>query len=137
MTATEPFSAKWLKKAQSIVNSDASFRKRGSIDVKMAVKIGKATYLVTFGGFSCHDVKKMNDNDLRDADFIIDMTAEQWDRFLAGRRAGNGRTLLDLDTTDGIVKTVNPRKKLDFLRYHTSLQAFFDAGANADATQAA
>jgi len=137
MTTAEPLSVKWLKKAQSIVNADSSFRKRGSIDVKMGVRIGKATYLVTFAGFSCHDVHKLNDNDLRDADFIVEMSADQWDRFLAGRRAGNGRTLADLDTTDGVVKTVNPRKKLEFLRFHTSLQAFFDAGANADATQAA
>ena len=60
------------------------------------------------------------------------MSADQWDRFLDGRRSGNGRTLVEIDTTDDVVKAINPRKKLDFLRYHTSLQAFFDAGVRAD-----
>ncbi len=137
MSAHETLSETWLKKAQSAVNADPSFRKRGSIDVKMAVKSDKATYLVTFGGFSCHDVRTMTDAGLRDADFAIDMSADQWERFLQGRRSGSGRTLVDIDTTDDIVKAINPRKKLDFLRYHTSLQAFFDAGARAGSPQAA
>jgi hypothetical protein len=119
------------------VNADPSFRKRGSIDVKMAVKSDKSTYLVTFGGFSCHDVRTMTDAGLRDADFAIDMSDDKWERFLQGRRSGSGRTLVDIDTTDDIVKAINPRKKLDFLRYHTSLQAFFDAGARAGSSHAA
>ena len=137
MSAHETVSEKWLKNAQSAVNADPSFRKRGSIDVKMAVKSDKSTYLVTFGGFTCHDVRTITDAGLRDADFAIDMSADQWDRFVQGRRNGSGRTLVDLDTTDDIIKAINPRKKLDFLRYHTSLQAFFDAGARADSPQAA
>ena len=136
MSARETLSMKWLQKAQSTVNADPSFRKRGSIDVKMGVQVDKATYLVTFGGFSCHNVQTMSDTELRDSDFIIEMSADQWERFLDGRRNGNGRTLIDIDTTDDIVKAINPRKKLDFLRYHTSLQAFFDAGAR-DTPQAA
>jgi hypothetical protein len=137
VSAHEPLSEQWLKNAQTAVNADPSFRKRGSIDVKMAVKSDKSTYLVTFGGFSCHDVHAMTDAGLRDADFAVEMSADQWDRFLQGRRNGSGRTLVEIDTTDDIVKAINPRKKLDFLRYHTSLQAFFDAGVHADSPQAA
>jgi len=137
VSAAQIPSAEWLEKARSAVNADPAFRKRGSIDVNMAVKVDKSTYLVTFSGFSCHNVQKMSEHDLRDADFIIEMTADQWQRFLEGRRSGNGRTLVDIDTTDDVVKAINPRKKLDFLRYHTSLQAFFDAGALADASKVA
>ena len=72
MSAHETVSAKWLKSAQSAVNADPSFRKRGSIDVKMAVKSDKSIYLVTFGGFSCHDVRTITDAGVRDADFAID-----------------------------------------------------------------
>ena len=137
MSAAQTLSAEWLERARGVVNADPAFRKRGSIDVNMAVKIAESTYLVTFSGFSCHNVQKMNEHDLRDADFIVEMSAEQWQRFLEGRRSGNGRTLIDLDTTDGVIKALNPRKQLEFLRYHTSLQAFFDAGARAAAPQVA
>ncbi len=135
MTAQVVPTLEWLQRARTAVNADPAFRKRGTIDCKMGVHAGDATHLVTFSGFSCHGVQTMPRRDLRDADFIVDMTPEQWDRFLTGRRSG-GRTLIDIDTTDGVVKAQNPRKRLDFLRYHTSIQAFFDAGA-VDAARAA
>jgi hypothetical protein len=123
--------AEWLQTAQARVNADPKFRKLGSIDVAMVVHVGSSACLVTFGGFSCHGVAQITPQQMRDADFTVTMSPESWDKFVAGRRSGTGRTLLDIDSTDGVVTAVNPRKKLDFLRCHTSLQAFFDAGATA------
>lgn len=137
MTTHEALSIKWLKKAQARVNEDPAFRKLGSIDVAMIVHVGSSAYLVTFGGFSCHAVAKITPHEMRDADFIVTMSPDAWNRFVDGRRDGTGRTLVELDATDGVVTAANPRKKLDFLRYHTSLQAFFDAGAASDTAQAA
>ena len=117
----------WLDRARARVNADPKFRKRGSIDTTMGLKVGGDAFLVSFAAFGCTEVRTQA-SDLRDADFVIEMSADQWQRYLAARRAGTGRTLAELDTTDGIVKAQSPRKKLDFLRYHTSLQAFFDAG---------
>ena len=77
MSAHETVSEKWLKSAQSAVNADPSFRKRGSIDVKMAVKSDKSIYLVTFGGFSCHDVRTITDAGVRDACLHVDAEALQ------------------------------------------------------------
>jgi hypothetical protein len=128
---SETLTAKWLKQAQQTVNGDPAFKKLGTIDTNMALKIGRAAFLVNFAGFSCHDVKKIAAKDLRDADFVIEMNQDLWDRFLAGRRRGDGVTLTELDTTDAVVKSDDPRKKLEFFRYHVSLQAFLDAGARA------
>lgn len=119
----------WLQKARARVNADPKFRKLGSIDVAMIVHVGNAACLVTFAGFTCHGVANVTPQQMRDADFIVTMSPEGWEKFVDGRRSGTGRTLLDLDATDKVVTAVNPRKKLHFLRYHTSLQAFFDAGA--------
>ena len=121
-------STEWLERARARVNADPKFRKRGSIDTQMAISIGGDRYLVSFAAFGCASVRAIGANDLRDADFVVEMSADQWQRFLDGRRDGAGRTLAELDTTDGVVKAQNPRKKLDFLRYHTSIQAFIDAG---------
>jgi hypothetical protein len=125
--------AKWLKTAQNAVNDDPAFRALGSIDVNMGFKVGSAAFLVTFGGFSCHDVRKIRVAELRDADFVVEMSQKQWDAFLKGRTSGKGVTLAELDNVDGVIKAINPRKNLDFLRYHLSVQAFIDAGAGAEA----
>jgi hypothetical protein len=74
-------------------------------------------------------VHKISESELRDADYLIEMTPETWSSFLAGRREGDGPSLAELDTTEGVVKAKNPRDKLDFYRYHLSVQAFLDAGA--------
>jgi len=125
--------AKWLKTAQNAINGDPAFRALGSVDVEMGIKVGSAAFLVTFGGFTCHDVRKIKVAQLRDADFVVEMSQDGWDSFLEGRTTGTGATLAELDNVDGVVKAINPRKKLDFLRYHLSVQAFIDAGARAEA----
>lgn len=128
---SDTLSQQWLQRARAAVNADPDFRRRGSIDVTMALRSAGATYLVTFAGFTCHDVRTVAEGDARSAAFTIAMSPDRWDRFLEGRRTGAGRTLLDIDTTDGVISAPQPRKKLEFLRFHTSLQAFFDAGAAA------
>jgi hypothetical protein len=121
--------AKWLKQAKDTVNADPAFRKLGNVDTKVALKVGKPAFLIDFSGFTCHGVHKIGDNELRDADYLIEMTPESWSSFLEGRRQGSGPSLAELDTDQGIVKAKNPRAKLDFYRYHLSVQAFLDAGA--------
>lgn len=129
--SAEIFSAGWFKQAQTAVNADPTFRKRGSVDVKMGVKVGNGCVLVTFAGFSCHGVEDLKPTDTRDADFMVELTPDQWQRFVEGRRSPQGRTLAQIDVTENVVKAATPRRKLDFLRFHTSLQAFFDAGVKA------
>jgi len=126
---SETLTAKWLKHAQDSVNSDPKFRKLGNIDTKVAIKVGKPAYLVDFSGFTCHGVRKISAGEVRDADYLIEMTPETWGTFLDGRRQGDGPSLAELDTAEGVVKAKTPRDKLDFYRYHLSLQAFLDAGA--------
>ena len=128
---SDNLSVKWLKKAQADVNQDPDFRALGSVDTQMGLKVGKSAFLVSFAGFTCHGVRKISADDLRDADFVVEMSAAAWNTFIDGRRRGEGPDLIELDTLDRVVKTNDPRKKLDFMRYHLSLQAFLDAGAAA------
>lgn len=121
--------AKWLKTAQTAVNDDPAFRKLGSIDVAVGIKVAGSAFIVTFSGFSCHGVSKVKVSELRDADVVVEMTQAQWDAFLAGRKSGKGVTLTELDQVESVIKAGSPRDRLDYLRYHLSLQAFFDAGA--------
>jgi putative sterol carrier protein len=123
--------AKWLKAAQHSVNEDPAFKKLGYVDTKPALKVGSSAFLLDFSGFSCHGVKKISTKDLRDADYLIEMSPDLWQEFLAGRRRGDGPTLAELDVQQDIVKADNPREKQEFFRFHLSLQAFVDAGVAA------
>jgi hypothetical protein len=123
--------AKWLKTAQNAINEDPAFRELGSIDAKMGIKVAGKAFIVTFSGFTCHDVSGCKVSDLRDADFVVEMSQRDWDAFVQERATGKGASLVELDNVGDVVKAINPRKKLDFLRYHNSFQAFIDAGARA------
>jgi hypothetical protein len=131
MRSDSKLSLAWLERAREAINADKSFRRAGSVDAEVGLRCGDAAFLVSFRGFACSSVREVGVLDLRDADFVVEMSVDQWQRFLAGLTDGRGRSLVDLDTTDGVVKAAHPRRKLDFLRYHTSVQAFFDAGATA------
>ena len=68
---SETLSVKWLKQAQNSVNQDPSFRIHGNVDTKMALKVGRSTYLISFEGFSCHGVQKIKQPEQREADFVV------------------------------------------------------------------
>lgn len=134
---SESLSAKQLKQAQAIVNNDPSFRKIGSIDLNLGVRVANTCYQVVFDGFSCKEINKIKVSELRDVDCVLKFSKDQWTRFIEGCRSGNGPSLMDLDTIEGLTQASSSIKQLLIPRYHLSLQAFFEVYANPDNAQAA
>ena len=126
-----PLNLALLKKARDAVNGDRNFRRLGTCDVRMGLKVGDAAFLVDFVAFECAAVASIELDALRDADFYLEQSPGAWRSYLDGRRSGVAPTLisLDVDTPDGVVKGNDPLKALKFERYHLTLQAFFDTGA--------
>jgi len=120
-----------LNNARDAVNSDPAFRQLGTCDVRMGIKAGDSAFLVDFVAFECAGIEQIDVDALRDADFFVELSPAEWRTYLAGRRGGSAPTLvsLDVDTADGIVKGADPLKTLKFERYHLTLQAFVDKGA--------
>jgi len=121
-----------LERMRDAVNRDSSFRALGSCDARVGLRDGASAYLVTFEAFECAAVAQIDVDDLRDADFYLDLGAA-WQGYLDGRRQASAPSLLslDLDTPGGIVRSsTDPRKAFEFERYHSTLQAFIDAGAS-------
>lgn len=120
-----------LNNARDAVNADPRFRQLGTCDVRMGIKADESAYLVEFAAFECAGVEQIDVDALRDADFFLELSQAEWRTYLLGRRRGDAPTLvsLDVDTPDGIVKGSDPLKTLKFERYHLTLQAFLDKGA--------
>jgi len=118
---------KKLRQAQQFVNADPDFRAYGNVDIKLAIKVGKSAYLLTFEGFTCHHVEKINESRYRDADCLIGLTPAQWKELLVDLNSPGGVGLIGLDTQEKVISGVNPRKKMDLYRYLTSVEAFFRA----------
>jgi len=120
-----------LEKAREAVNADRDFRRLGTCDARVGIKVGDAAFLVDFEAFECAAVAAIELDALRDADFYLELSGDAWKSYLSGRKAGTAPTLvsLDVDTPNGIVKGSDPLKTLKFERYHLTLQSFLDTGA--------
>ena len=115
---------KKLRQAQQVVNSDPHFRSLGNIDIKLGLKVGGSAFLITFSGFTCHQVEKINSTRFREADCLIEMNGEQWDKLSNDLNSADGIGLIGVDAREGVVTGINPRKKMDLYRYLTSVETF-------------
>ena len=133
-------SVQWFNALRDAVNEDPQFRSLGTCDAKVGIKAGHQAFLITFEAFECAGVQEIDEDSLRDADFYLDLSPDEWQEFLSNIRT-NGKAdsdhslnNLDLSRPSGMVKSHDEYRRNSFLRYHLSLQAFFDASAGLETT---
>ena len=119
----------WLPGAQAALNDDPAFRKLGSTDLVLGLKSGRVVRRVVFEAFEVASVDETDEAALRDCELVIEMTPREWTNYLRRRAKGTGPTLVSLDLDRDIVRAANPLDQLKFDRYHLSLQALVDQGA--------
>ena len=133
-------SVDWLEAVRESANGDSQFTSQGTVNCVMGVKAGDSAFAVTFEGFECAGVQAVDEGELRDLDFYIDLPAAEWRELLENIAANGGadsaHTLntIDLTMPNGCVKSGNELRRAAFFQYHLSLQAFFDASARVETT---
>ncbi len=133
-------SLEWFQAVQKLVNADPDFRRLGSIDATMGVKVGPKVYVVTFEAFECSNVREGTEFDLIDLDFFLEMGEEQWHDLIRNTKENGGADLrhtlntLDMLSPDGFSKNATGDQfRADiFFRVNQSLQHFFDSSAKLD-----
>ena len=119
----------WLEGAREALNVDPAYRRLGNADVVIGFKAGKTIRKVTLEAFEVGAVEPIGEDDLRDVELVIDMPARDWTNYLKRRGKGTGPSLLSLDTDREIVSSRSVLDKMKFERYHLSIQALIDKGA--------
>ena len=130
----------WFQALQALVNADPDFRRLGSIDIAMGVKVGPSIFIITFEAFECSDVREGTEYDLIDLDFFLEMSEADWQDLMRNTKENGGADLshtlntLDLMAQDGISKNATGDQfRADlFFRVNQSLQHFFDCSAKLD-----
>ena len=133
-------SVQWFQALQRLVNEDLEFRRLGTVDAKMGVKVGQKVFVIIFEAFTCVDVKEGIDGDLEDLDFYLELSESDWRELVENTKANNGadrqHTLntLDLIKEDGLSQnaTGDQLRGDIFFRVNESLQYFFDLSARLD-----
>ena len=131
-------SVEWFQALQQLVNVDPEFRRLGSIDAAMGVKVGSKVFVVVFEAFECTEVRDGSEADLNDLDFYLELSEADWRELVENTKANGGadrrHTLntLDLTANDGLAQnaTGDQLRGDIFFRVNESLQYFFDQAAN-------
>ena len=130
-------SVEWFQALQQLVNVDPEFRRLGSIDAAMGVKVGSRVFVVIFEAFECTEVRDGSEADLDDLDFYLELSEADWRELVENTKANGGadrrHTLntLDLTANDGLAQnaTGDQLRGDIFFRVNESLQYFFDQAA--------
>ena len=125
---------------KELVNADPEFRRIGSIDTSMGVKVGAKVFVVTFEAFECADIREGSEYDLIDLDFYLEMTEDDWQEMLRNIKDNGGadlrHTLNSLDMSKEISNNATgDQLRADiFFRVNQSLQHFFNLSSQIETT---
>jgi len=130
-------SVEWFQAIQQLVNADPEFRRLGTIDAAMGVKVGSRVFVIIFEAFECIEVREGSEADLDDLDFYLELSEADWRELVENTKANDGadrrHTLNTLDLTKeaGLSQnaTGDQLRGDIFFRVNESLQHFFDSAA--------
>jgi hypothetical protein len=128
-------SVEWFQQLAEITKHDERYRKYGRLNAVVVFKVGEKAIQANFDVLDIHDIREApSENDLRDADFVIEMSPSNWEQMLQNIKEHGHATdewtlnTLDLRFDEPIHKNLlDDGFKADmFFRYNPSLQRFFD-----------
>jgi hypothetical protein len=133
-------SLEWFEAVRDLVNQDEAFRRLGTVDARVGVKVGDKTYELTFEAFECAGVRQIGQEELRDCDFWLEQEPEAWKEMISNiqenGQADLSHTLntIDLTRPDGFARSNDGYRRDAFYRFNQSLQHFFDSSARLKTT---
>lgn len=131
-------SIEWFNAIRDIVNNDEAFRQLGNVDAKVGIKVGDQLFAVDFEAFECLGAREIEESDLRDLDFWLEQSPEEWKEMLDIIKENGSADLqhtlntLDLNQPEGFARSYDGYRRDTFYRFNQSLQHFFDASSKID-----
>jgi hypothetical protein len=128
-------SVEWFEAVKEIVNNDEAFKRLGTVDATVGIKVGDQLFEVTFEAFDCTGVREIQEHELRDLDFWLEQSPEEWQEMLENIKQHGAADLqytlntIDLNRPEGFARSFDGYRRDAFYRFNQSLQHFFDASA--------
>jgi hypothetical protein len=131
-------SVEWFDAVRTLVNNDDAFRRLGTVDARVGVKVGDKLLEITFEAFECVDVREIPETELRDVDFWLEQSPDQWREMLENIKQHGSADLqhtlntIDLTIPEGFARSYDGYRRDAFYRFNQSLQHFFDSSSKID-----
>jgi hypothetical protein len=132
--ATFP-SVDWFNAIKSIVNQDEGYKRIGTCDSEVGVKIPdlQKYYKITFEAFEVADIRETDVADAENADFWLEMPYARWKEMIENIKANGKADLhhtlntIDMEDPDGLARSNDGYRRDAFYRFNQTFQYFFDA----------
>ena len=131
-------SVEWFDTIRNMVNSDEAFRRLGTVDARVGVKVGDKLYELTFEAFECEAAREIEERELRDLDFWLEQSPDEWRDMIENIKKNGSADLshtlntIDLTLPEGFAKSFDGYRRDAFYRFNQSLQHFFDSSSKID-----
>ncbi len=128
-------SVEWFEAVGELVNKDDAFRRLGTVDARVGVKVGDQLFEVTFEAFECTGAREIEESELHDVDFWLEQSPEKWKEMLESIKQHGSADLqytlntLDLNMAEGFARSYDGYRRDTFYRFNQSLQHFFDSSS--------
>ena len=128
-------SVEWFETIKDLVNNDEAFKRLGTVDATVGVKVGDKLFQITFEAFECTGVSEIQERELRDLDFWLEQSPEEWQEMLENIKEHGSADLqytlntIDLTRPEGFARSHDGYRRDAFYRFNQSLQHFFDSSA--------
>ena len=128
-------SVEWFDAVRELINNDDKYRQLGTFDASVGIRVGDQLFLLTFEAFECSGVKEIDEADLRDVDFWLEQSPEQWRAMLENIKHHGAADLqftlntIDLTIPEGFARSYDGYRRDAFYRFNQSLQHFFDSSS--------
>ena len=136
-------SLEWFEAVKDLMNQDEAFRRLGTVDARVGVKVGERIYELAFEAFECASVREIGPEGLRDCDFWLEQEPEAWEEMISNIQQNGKADLphtlntIDLTRSDGFARSHDGYRRDAFYRFNQSLQHFFDSSARLETAFAA
>jgi hypothetical protein len=131
-------SVEWFQTVADLLNKSDSFKRLGTCDADVGVRVGDELYEVDFEAFEVRTVKKVDPARAEDLDFTLVQSPDDWRAMLqdikANGRATHDYTLnsLDLRSDEEFARGKDYHRRDAFYRFNQTFQEYFDMAARVD-----
>ena len=131
-------SVEWFQAVADLVNQDEEYRKLGTCDAKVGIKVGDQFFAITFEAFEVTQVEQIDDPVAADVDFTLVLPPEKWREMIENIKQNGHADLhhtlnsIDLATPEEFAQADDYYRRDLFYRFNQSFQHFFDSSAKID-----
>jgi hypothetical protein len=131
-------SVEWFQAAADLLNKSDSFKRLGTCDAEMGVRVGEKFFEIDFEAFEVKSIKTIDAARAEDLDFTLVQAPEAWKAMIEdikkNGRATHDYTLnsLDLKSDEELARGKDYHRRDAFYRFNQTFQEYFDMAAKID-----